>query len=779
MSISKSGGTETHVFRIRIKEGVSQTTEELNGIGHELGLQGRVAIDGKIMHLMLNARILEMDEQLDKLLSIFGCSIDGSVISRERLPFIHLSGFKMVRGSSSLPIRERHATHGDNICLDCRAELKDPEAQRFGYPFTECPVCAPAFHHHETLGSLDTLNHLNCIPCREEAMDPTSKRYLFGEISCPDCGPAIFWQRKDETRWQLPYREAIQQVTAVIREGGIVAVKGNNGYHLLCDASNEKSIRNLRKRKGNLLKPLTVMYPGLSEAAEDMEINEQQAAALLSSTGSIVVCPFRTPTNRLRIAKTSLTGILDRQGIMLPHSPLMQVISSAFEGPLAMTSANPSGQSVIYKTEARSGLWALADAIIDHDRQINTLKEEPVIQFTDAGDRILVRGANQSLAGLFLVGQHDSHAIALNVSHHSRLNAGYIRDGIFLKMEQPAIAAFNDAKSFDQKDPCQIKPEVIITERVPKHLAESYSPFHHHWPEVPRLNTWHHEAHFASVLAEHNLLTSEVPILGVVWDSGGYGIDGRQWGSEHMIRKDGHIQHIAAFDELPYADPETLISGHRIAALGLLRHRLDARRLIGHLFSREEWPRYERWATKGGEPTTRSMTHFINGVAAILGLTSEGYEGTEMNCMPLIETLARRIQMDVSQPYELKVRHGSVDWRNMIDTIIGDIDSGAGREMIARRFLASLASLIAQVAAAAGVKKIALSGDVFTAPLLVSMIAEELGADISLYIHQSMAPTDECINLGQLALWFDAKRRSLISGTEESSSVSDKSRNVE
>jgi hydrogenase maturation protein HypF len=775
MSISKSGGTETHIFQIQIKESLCPTADYLDRIGQELGLQGRAAIDGKVLHFMLNARSVEMDQLLEKLLSTLECQTSGSVISRERLPYIHLSGFKVVRGSSTFPMRERHVTDGENMCMDCRAELKDPESRRFGYPFTECPICAPTFHHRNHQSTVEALNRLTCIPCREEAADPSNRRYHFGEISCPDCGPAISWQRKDEARWQLPYREALGHITTLIREGGIVAIKGNGGYHLVCDATNEKSIRNLRKRKGNLLKPMAVMYPGLSEAAMVMEINEQHAAALLSATGSIVVCPFRLPDDSSRIARTSLTGILDRQAIMLPHSPLMQVISSVFDGPLAVTSANMAGEPIIHRAEARSALWMLADAIIDHDRQINTPREEPVIQFTDAGDRILMRSGNHEIAGVLSDGHHACHAIALTISQGTPLNAGFIQDGLFRRLKNPTVADVKHIRNNSHQDLSKNRPEMIITERVPKHLSTSYFTFLRHWPEVPILNTWHHEAHFASVLAEHGLMTSEAPILGVVWDRGGLGEDGQQWGSECIIRKDGRMQHLLAFDDLPFADQDMSKTGHRIAALGLLRHRLDARRLIGHLFSREEWPRYERWAMRGGDARTSSMIHFIDGVAAILGLTSEGYEGGEMNGLPLIETIARKIQMDVSQPYELQIRHGKVDWRTMIDTIIGDMDSGAGREMIARRFLASLASLIAQVAYESGVKKVALSGDVFTSPLLVSMISEELGSDISLYIHQSLAPTDECINLGQLALWLDAKRRGPLSGKEQRSSVSDKS----
>jgi hydrogenase maturation protein HypF len=785
MSISKSGGPETHVFQILIKEDINHSAEWVNDIALELGLQGRAAIEGRIIYLMLNARTAEIEYLLDKLLTILGRAARASLISRERLPFVHLSGFSMIRGSSTLPIRERHATDGHNICLDCRAEIKDPEARRFGYPFTECPACAPAFHERNAERDAVVVSDLTCIHCREEATDPTNKRYLFGEISCPECGPTLFWQRKDEARWQLPLRETLLQATSLIREGGIIAIKGNGGYHLACDASNEKSILDLRKRKGNLLKPLAVMYPDLSDAAVELEINEQHAAALLSSTGSIVVCPFRNLTDRPRIARTSLAGILDRQGVMLPHSPLMQVLSSMFDGPLAVTSANLSGRPLIHRTEARNELWAFADAIIDHDRQILMPTEEPVIQFTDAGERILLRGADHGLSGQSVDWSNISHGNALAMSCTQRLYVGSLMDGIFRKIMPSSDPELNQAgknshtKSHYPEDLCPKPPDIIIMERGPRHLTESFSNLRDPWQAVPHLNTWHHEAHFASVLSEHGLMPSNEAIMGVVWDRGGYGADGQQWGSEFMIRQDGRIQQILAFDDLPFADPESAKTGHRIAALGLLRHRLDARRLIGHLFSREEWSRYERWAMRGTDTRTRSMSHIIDGVAAILGLSEEGCDGYSLNGLPLIETIARSIQMDISQPYELIVRHGKVDWRYMIDMIIGDLDSGAGREMIARRFMVTLANLIAQIASDAGVKKVALSGDVFISPLLVSMITEALGRHFTLYIHQFMAPTDECVNLGQLALWADGKRRSQSPGADARSSVRGRSERSE
>jgi hydrogenase maturation protein HypF len=785
MSISRSGGAETHVFRIQMKEGSDHSSEWVNAIAREMDLQGRGAIEGRVIYIMLNARAFEIEDLLEKLLSTINRSSGASLLSRERLPFVHLAGFSMLRGSSALPLRERHATEGDNMCPDCRGELKDPDDRRFGYPFTECPVCAPSFHDRNVRVSPDTLKDLTCHQCRDEALDPTSRRYLFADITCPECGPSLFWQRRGEARWEQSSGESIMEVIALLKEGGIVAIKGTGGYHLACDASNERSIRDLRKRKGNRLKPLAVMFPGLSEAAMEVDINEQQAAALLSSTGSIVICPFRSHGEPPRIARTSLSGILDRQGIMLPHSPLMQVIASMFDGPLVVTSANRSGDPLIHRAETRTDLWDFADAIIDHDRRITRPREEPVIQFTEAGERILLRSTHSALTGLSVDWHNSSLGHAMAISMSPRLTIGSIRDGIYKILHSSVdndwmhLIPDSGGLSNEGEDPEGTAPGLIIMEQVAKDQSDNYLTRMNRWPDIPQVNAWHHEAHFASVLSEHGLLQTDESILGIVWDRGGYGTDGHQWGSEFMIRKDGQMHPFAAFEELPHTEADPGRSGHRIAALGLLRHRLDARRLIGHLFSQEEWPRYERWAMRKTNATTRSMSHIIDGVAAILGLTNGRYEGGEMDGLPLIETIARRIQMEVSLPYELHLRNGKVDWRSMIDTIIGDIDSGAGREMIARRFLASLASLIATVTTEAGVKKVALSGDVFTSPLLVGMISEQLGRDTSLYIHQYLAPTDECINLGQLALWADAKRRGESFGTDVRTSVKDRSERSE
>ncbi len=47
--------------------------------------------------------------------------------------------------------------------------------------------------------------------------------------------------------------------TKLVTNGDVVALKGMGGYHLICDAKNEKTIQNLRINKAREAKPFAVM----------------------------------------------------------------------------------------------------------------------------------------------------------------------------------------------------------------------------------------------------------------------------------------------------------------------------------------------------------------------------------------------------------------------------------------------------------------------------------------------------------------------------------------
>ena len=62
-----------------------------------------------------------------------------------------------------------------------------------------------------------------------------------------------------------------------MQQGHIVAVKGLGGFHLACDANNQKTVDLLRQRKHRPTKPLAIMVPDL-QFLQDLSSQETEIA---------------------------------------------------------------------------------------------------------------------------------------------------------------------------------------------------------------------------------------------------------------------------------------------------------------------------------------------------------------------------------------------------------------------------------------------------------------------------------------------------------------------
>ena len=161
------------------------------------------------------------------------------------------------------------------ICPECKKEMYDPGDRRYLHPFINCTCCGPR------LTILDAMPYDRirtsmadfpmCDDCAYEYTHAETRRFDAQPVCCNDCGPEVYILDRPERG-----PDAIRAARRIIKEGGIVGIKGIGGFHLCCDATNEKAVSLLRKRKKRPVKPFAVMMKDLDTVRRECLITQDQ-----------------------------------------------------------------------------------------------------------------------------------------------------------------------------------------------------------------------------------------------------------------------------------------------------------------------------------------------------------------------------------------------------------------------------------------------------------------------------------------------------------------------
>lgn len=652
------------------------------------------------------------------------------------------------------------------LCESCKNELQDISNRRHRYAFITCTQCGPRYSiinslPYERHGT--TMYKFNmCAACNEEYNNITDRRFFSQTNSCAECGIKLSLFENFESEIPGNSEIVLSHVKKLLQQGKIIALKGIGGYLLLCKANDGATIQLLRKRKHRPAKPFAVLYPNIEMIRNDFILNNEEKNLVESKEAPIVLLYPKTEINN-KLAIQNIAAGLSRLGIMIPSSPLLELVANDYGGPLIATSANISGSPIIYKDEdALTYLFEIADYVVSYNREIIIPEDDSVVQLSKyQGQQIILR-QSRGYAPSFLdyVPRKEACLLSMGAFLKSTFSLS-VNNNVFISQYLGSGESYEAQQMY--KDTLHhwlrlynAKPAIILADKHAGYFTHHYSLELRQEYQSSLHFIQHHQAHFAAVLAENELLQNDEPVLGVIWDGTGFGDDGNIWGGEFFKYDKKEILRCCFFEYFPVIAGDKMSVEPRISALCVSRDLLPVAINIREKFTQAEWNNY-RSLIESAATFTSSVGRIFDAVASLLNICDkQTYEGeAAMYVQAFAEEYVAENGFEMAGTYFLSDSHlNSIPTAELIHGIITDIKNGKAKKYIAAKFHYSLVCLVDIVAKNIGVNKICFSGGVFQNTLLVDWIMEKYGDNYQLYFHKNLSPNDENISFGQV-VYFD------------------------
>jgi hydrogenase maturation protein HypF len=651
-------------------------------------------------------------------------------------------------------------------CPDCVREIFDPLDRRYLYPFANCTHCGPRFSIIESLpydrGHTAMKSFPLCPRCREEFDNPLDRRFHAQPNACPACGPRLeLWNRQGETLRQG--HEALMAAAEVIRQGGIVALKGLGGFHLVTPAHDDAAVRRLRERKHRAEKPFALMFPSLPAARMECEISPLEERLLRSPEAPIVLLGRRAGRSALSREIAPRHPCL---GVMLPSTPLHHLLMAELAFPVIATSGNLSEEPIcIDEREALQRLGRIADALLVHNRPIVRAVDDSVVRVMMGRELVLRRARGYAPLPVTLRAGEDAPAILAVGAHLKNTVALALGRQVFLSQHigdlesVPAYEAFLRTRT-DLQNLFQAQPSVVCADAHPDYLSTQWAAqLLADNPALRGVSVQHHSAHVLACMADNEL---EPPVLGVAWDGAGYGLDGTIWGGEFLLVTDTAIHRRAHLRQFRLPGGEKAIKEPRRIALALLREMLGEEALTPAAlppnisFSPAEWAGLKTMLKEGiHSPLTSSVGRLFDGVAALIGLRQkisfEGQAAMELeSCLEGVET-GESYQFKISDAGQTEQAPFILDWQPVLEGVLADLQRGLPAGEISAKFHHALVEALISIARRVGRRQVALTGGCFQNRYLTERAVKRLEQEgFRPYWHQRVPPNDGGIALGQI-----------------------------
>ncbi len=767
----------THLQAKSLVERLIRVTGLVQGVGfrpfvwhlaHELQLVGWVRNDALGVEIAAQGSTSQLDALLQRLRTDAPVQARVDAVHAQDVPVQAWTDFVIqnsLNGPAATAIGADMA-----VCADCLKELLNPCNRRWRHAFITCTHCGPRYTITRALPYDRAQTSMSAFPlckaCATEYQTPADRRFHAETICCPDCGPrlALFNMQGHAIKG-----DAIEHTLRLLKTGAIVAIKGLGGFHLACDASNANTVARLRRSKNREAKPFAVMVANTASLATYAHVSAEEHTLLQSRERPIVLLRAKAESEVL------LPGVapgLLHIGVMLPTTPIHYLLfHEATNRPWGcdwcnepqstvwvMTSANLGGEPIVCTLpEAIDRLTGIADAVLDHDRDIVAQCDDSVLRVLNTNTKTQLQFIRRSrgyapeaihlphtFAPVLAFGAHLKNTVCVTRGHEAFLSP-HVGD-----LDHAASCQFQDETVERMISLHAVKPNIVAHDLHPDdystRAAHAFAQRH----DLPTLAVQHHHAHIAAVCAEHGFCAS---LLGLALDGFGWGTDGTAWGGELLLVDGAQCQRWGHLRPLPMPGGDRAArEPWRMAAAVLYELGRGA-----EIAARLQEPAAATVAAMlqrhFNSPLTSSMGRVFDAAVGLLGICT--HQHYEAHAAILLEQAAL-CHIEV-HGWPKPLRSGwIIDDKHQLDLLpfLAQLDRAGDVNQAAACFhatlVASLVDWVMQATQVTGLNTVACGGGCFLNTLLSLELKQQLQQrGIQVLIPVRTSPGDASIALGQ------------------------------
>jgi hydrogenase maturation protein HypF len=748
-------------------------------VAQQCGLAGSVANTGGGVEISLYANQAELQHFVSLLrkaapaqarIETLNYAVEEAPNSYSQNGFSILPSQRLPRQGATAQIAADMA-----VCQHCLDEFHSPHSRRFHDPFINCSDCGPrysmvrALPYDRAVSSMAAF--VPCEQCQREFNDPCDRRFHTQGICCPQCGPKVtLYDRRGQALSEGS--KAVEAVAGLLKSGRIVAFKGVGGFHLLVDARNAAAVAELRRRKRRHAKPFAVLCKDVA-MAHGLAVLSQHETALLSGEARPIVLVEARKESPLC---AGIAPDLKHVGLLLAYAPLQHLLFESVDFPLVATSANISGEPILYQletvlTQLCAEPIALVDAVLDYNREIYNPCDDSLVQSIH-GETVTLR-LGRGLAPVYLPWQdrlekkhrQSQQAWSINAPPGACLAVGaQQKSSLALLQDGQAVLApyLGDLGSLGILQRFETAQQRLLAMQGGQ-IGAVVSDLHPHYDSRRWAQTFadqqgaahravqHHYAHALACMAEHDL---HAPALAFIWDGTGLGDDGTLWGGEVLLADRQGFERLFHLETFKLIGGEAAVLQPRRAALAWLFKYFALTEVTAmdlpviKTFTPQELQQFHRMHRQDLNcPLTTSMGRVFDAAASLLDLVQElDYEGQSGL---LLESY---YDPGVKEAYAYRIAGSEIILQPMWTQMLQDLSQRLPLSRIVSRFFNVLVNVVTELAAAYPSREVIVGGGVFQNRLLLSLLLTRFHAQgRTLYFQHKTPINDGAIALGQLA----------------------------